>query len=293
MAHLRRRFTITVRRVIIRFRARKGGLGNYKGYQEEIIPIIGGNSVRKSVIEAVPAADCFGCGICAGICPTEALDMQIDRYGFYKPVTTESKCTNCGLCLDVCPAHSRPVAKRTGSSKSDEVFGQYMGIYGGWAADEQLRQAGSSGGIAREMAYELLATAKVDGVLTIAPNEDNPMSPQPHLYTTKEDAKDIAKSLYLPTEYSQVVRYLLKNSGRYLVMGLPCQIAGIRKAEKYFKAEVILVDLFCGRMVSRLLTEGYIRLFTRENSKDLSVDYRDKATGWYTYSISIININRR
>lgn len=238
-------------------------------------------------MEAIAPKECFGCGICAGICPVEdAIEMQINKYGFYKPVIDGSKCHDCGLCIDVCPAIYRP---EMDGNKNDDVFGEYVNIYGGWVKNNQLRSEASAGGIARKLAHDLLSKRKIDGVLTVAPNKHNLLEPQPRLYTEKKDLRNMAKSLYLPTEYSQVVKYLSRHSGRYLVIGLPCQVAGLRKAEKNLKAKVILVDLFCGRMVSRLLTEGYIRLFTGEKLENLSIDYRDKTTGWYDFSISVEN----
>ena len=46
---------------------------------------------------------CTGCGACYSICPVNAITMQYDIYGFYKPVINKQKCTNCGLCESICP----------------------------------------------------------------------------------------------------------------------------------------------------------------------------------------------
>ena len=47
--------------------------------------------------------NCTGCGACYNVCPVNAITMQGDTYGFYKPVIDKSKCTNCGLCEKICP----------------------------------------------------------------------------------------------------------------------------------------------------------------------------------------------
>ena len=47
---------------------------------------------------------CFGCSACAKSCPTNAISMEIDKYGFRYPVVDKSKCTNCGICTQHCPA---------------------------------------------------------------------------------------------------------------------------------------------------------------------------------------------
>ena len=212
--------------------------------------------------------------------------MKISRHGFYRPVEIQDTCVKCHICLDVCPENTK---ENSEDGKNDEVFGKYVSIYGGWAKDPELRKSSSAGGTIRALASELLSSGKIDGFLTISPNKDMLLEPQVKLIEKAENLNEIAKSLYIPTEYSQAVEYLSKREGRYLVVGLPCQIAGLKNAQKYLKAEMVLVDLFCGRMVSRLLTEAYLRLFTKEKIENLSLDYRDKTSGWYDFSLAIMD----
>ena len=50
---------------------------------------------------------CCNCGACEGICPTNAIELQIDHEKKeYTPVIDEMKCNNCNLCYSVCPGHS-------------------------------------------------------------------------------------------------------------------------------------------------------------------------------------------
>lgn len=44
---------------------------------------------------------CNRCGICAGQCPTQAIDPQ------NPPVTDKRKCISCAHCITVCPRHAR------------------------------------------------------------------------------------------------------------------------------------------------------------------------------------------
>ena len=45
---------------------------------------------------------CTSCGVCAAICPTEAISMQLDEQGFYRPQVDEAQCVDCSLCTKVC-----------------------------------------------------------------------------------------------------------------------------------------------------------------------------------------------
>lgn len=42
--------------------------------------------------------NCLYCGACAGVCITDAIDVQE-----LKIVIDEEKCTKCGLCVKTCP----------------------------------------------------------------------------------------------------------------------------------------------------------------------------------------------
>lgn len=49
---------------------------------------------------------CVGCGKCAGVCPSRAI--QVSKEG--KAVTDRNICKNCGKCVDVCSYQAREIA---------------------------------------------------------------------------------------------------------------------------------------------------------------------------------------
>ena len=65
------------------------------------------NSIPK-VIDLVVNNDlCIGCGLCTYKCPSKALDMQWNEYGFLVPVLS-GNCGADGACLTVCPFNPYP-----------------------------------------------------------------------------------------------------------------------------------------------------------------------------------------
>lgn len=47
--------------------------------------------------------ECCGCGACAAICDSQAINMVEDEEGFFYPIIIESSCLRCYRCLRVCP----------------------------------------------------------------------------------------------------------------------------------------------------------------------------------------------
>ncbi len=47
-------------------------------------------------------SSCCGCGVCAVLCPKNAITMQSDVEGFMYPFIDETKCVICNKCITVC-----------------------------------------------------------------------------------------------------------------------------------------------------------------------------------------------
>lgn len=45
---------------------------------------------------------CWGCGICAKICPQKAIEIKVESDGNRKFIHNYTRCTHCGLCKTVC-----------------------------------------------------------------------------------------------------------------------------------------------------------------------------------------------
>ncbi len=68
---------------------------------------------------------CVGCGICASICPNEAIDL-VDWNKKKYPEINLAKCCFCQLCEEYCPRNALNLSKEIMLSymeKSEVVFG--------------------------------------------------------------------------------------------------------------------------------------------------------------------------
>lgn len=235
----------------------------------------------ENILQIIKKDRCSGCGICAGICPSDAIKMIIEEnIGFYRPLVDENKCTNCGKCLQVCPFADNNYKE---ISSKEELFGNVIKIYSGWAKDENIRYKSASGGIATAMSLEMMERGYLIG--GTAYQKGTPLKTESFIAKNEDDIYRFISSKYIPSEYSKVVREIIKNKrNKYVIIGLPCQIAAIRNIFGYNDENIILIDIFCGRMVSIKLVEKYVQHLRIGNLK--YINFRDKKTTWYRFSIT-------
>ncbi len=192
----------------------------------------------KPTIEAVVKRKlCTGCGTCAGICPQDALDMIVDtRRSCYIPALDRDRCTRCGLCYEICPGHSVDFdglsAALFGDIPEDIALGRYLGCYMGHATDEDVRYHSASGGLVSSLLIFALEEGLIDSALVTRPRRDHPLRPEPFLARTPEEILSAAGSKYCPVAANMALKEVLESEDRVAVVGLPCHIQGIRKAEQ-------------------------------------------------------------
>lgn len=242
---------------------------------------------QTAIKEIVQNGPCIGCGLCAALCPEEALEMAWNRYGEYNPVEVIPCTTECGLCLKVCPFADHDENEYTiGKSLYGDVpgighhpeAGYHLATYVGYA--DEHRPTSASGGVVTWLLERLLAEGIVDYAVCVAPTSDPERLFNFAVFDTPESVRAGAGSAYYPVEMSGVIRHILETPGRYAVTGLPCFIKAIRLAQqknpKLRERIVVTVGLVCGQLKSRHFTE-YIASLADLPGKAARVRYRGKS----------------
>ncbi len=196
---------------------------------------------RPTIQWVVRRGLCTGCGACVGVCPADALTMHIDgRQGGYVPRIDKARCTRCGLCVDVCPGHSvdfEGLATRLfGEIPEDIVLGRYLGSYVGCAADRDVRYDSASGGLVTALLIFALERGLIDGALVTRMRADKPLEPEPFIARTRQEILSAARSKYCPVAADVALKEILRSQGRFAVVGLPCHIQALRKAEQHIES---------------------------------------------------------
>lgn len=215
--------------------------------------------------------NCYGCGVCAVICPRKVISIDFNKDGFYEPTVDDLKCIDCHLCLDVCAYQVDEILEPTDVKIVDS--------YAAWANNEDIRRKCSSGGIGFEIGKQLIEKGyKACGVKYNAEES----RAEHYLATTVNEFIPAIGSKYIQS-YTVDAFSQFSRSGKYLVVGTPCQIDSLRRyvRKKKIESNFILMDFFCHGVPSMLLWEKYLREVERITGKVEYVSWRNKRTGWH------------
>ena len=243
----------------------------------------------ETIAQIVKDGLCTGCGTCIALCPEEAIKLTInEKKGIYVAELNEEKCNNCGFCYEVCPGHEVDFKQLNleifGKESEDVLIGNYLNCYIGHSTDYDIRYNSASGGLVTQLLIFALEEGIIDGALVTRMKKDNPLEPEPFIARTREEIIEASKSKYCPVPANVALKEILesKEGEKFAVVGLPCHINGIRKAEgknKRLKEKIYLhIGIFCGHAPNFLGTEFLLNKLRikKEDVKNLS--YRGE--GW-------------
>lgn len=234
--------------------------------------------MKRPKINISSLKGCYGCGVCAAACPKRIIDLRENRDGFYAPVVTdEAECVNCHACLDVC-AFAHPELARNASP--DE-----MRCYGAWSLNPEIRRTSTSGGLGFEIARYLVE----QGYKAIVVRYNAEKNRAEH-YVASSAAELAAsqKTKYIPS-YTADGFSQIKRGGKYVIVGLPCQIDSMRRHIRRLNIEkdCMTVDLLCYGTPSNILWDRYLQsIKPKVGGAIKEVNFRYKGNGWHHSSCS-------
>jgi len=213
---------------------------------------------------------CYGCGLCAVVCPENIISIDLSAEGFYVPaILNEDKCTHCDLCEKVCSYLDGDLSQHPLAIQGYVVYSK----------NTQTKKTCSSGGVGFEIAKLLIEKGyKACGV-----KYSNTENRAEHFVAdTVEDFEKSKGSKYLQS-YTVDGFKKLSDEDKWVVFGTPCQIDSLRRWIKFKKTEenYVLVDFFCHGVPSYHLWNSYLTF--NKNTHNLqrvdNVKFRDKRYG--------------
>lgn len=236
--------------------------------------------IEKQVlmINITDKSQCCGCSACVQRCPKQCISMHRDAEGFLYPKVDESVCIGCGLCERVCP-----------------VINQYgerepLAVYAAKNTDDAVRMQSSSGGM-----FTLLAERTIEqGGVVFGARWDEEWNVRHDCVERKEDIAKFRSSKYLQSiigdSYLKAEKYL-KQGRQVMFTGTPCQIAGLRHFLRKDYDNLLAVEVICHSVPSPGVWQQYLseklQAIGLRKSDIRQISFRDKSTGWKTYSFVI------
>ena len=228
---------------------------------------------------------CTGCGTCAGVCPTGAIEIRVVG-GVCVPEADATKCIDCGICVASCPGQSVDFSdlnlKIFGKQPTDRLLGNHSKCYVGHSNDDEVRCRSASGGMVSQMLVSALESGLIDGALVLRMTKSNPLETEGYIARSKEEILEASGSKYCPAPSNEALRHILDENGRFAVVGLPCHMHGVRKAEeanKKLKQKIVLhIGVMCSHIVNYAGTELILEKLGIDKKTVKTLAYR--GGGW-------------
>lgn len=178
--------------------------------------------------DIVESGLCIGCGLCAAI--GEDVTMMMTDDGVERPYEVSLSDHQLALVNRVCPglvisAGEQPTA--------DNIWGPYLRIDKGHAADPTVRHEAATGGVLTALAQFMLTSGTAAFVLHVQPSQESPLKWIPTESRSSREALAASGSRYGPVAPLTGFLEALDRNEPFAVVAKPCDAAAIRNLARF------------------------------------------------------------
>lgn len=218
-------------------------------------------TVARSIDDIVTRGLCTGCGLCESLAGADRLKLQLNAEGFLRPRWLEPVDPNVeSEILAVCPGNVQRLDKT--DTPVDSIWGPLTGVYDGYSRDEDIRFKGSSGGVATAVALHLVRCGRASAVLEISADPEKPLHAMTRIARDRTELIEGAGSWYGPAAPLRRLHELLDAAEPFVVVGKPCDIAGVRNLARIDpridRLVVCTISFLCAGLSSHAVAHNVI-----------------------------------
>lgn len=240
-----------------------------------------------SILDVVATQLCTGCGACAYVEPMRFRMADTLEYG-RRPFLCDNAAQETGEALAACTGvrleHSSSMRKREGVIPNLlDAWGPVITVWEGYAADPEIRFAGSSGGAATALALYCIEREGMAGALHIGARADTPYLNETVYSTCRAELLERSGSRYAPTSPCDGLSLIERAAHSSVFVGKPCDIAAAVEAGKIRPALTerlgLTIAIFCAGAPS---VAGTLALVNKVGGSDPTKisSLRYRGMGW-------------
>ena len=184
--------------------------------------------------------ECTSCQVCGAVCPKEAIHIELNKDGFYRPIIDQNKCIDCGICLKACYKYDEQISITTEEKLKD------IPVYAASAKDDDVLSNTTSGGVADILCKHLIEEGYQCVGVSYDQEKDIAINT---IASTQKETDAFRGSKYIQSFTYPAFKELLgkKVDGKYAVFGTPCHIYALDRHLRRIKKreQFLLIDIFC------------------------------------------------
>jgi coenzyme F420 hydrogenase subunit beta len=235
--------------------------------------------------EVIKPGLCTQCGSCVGLAQGK-LEFREKR-----AIPTPHLVTNDNdlpqACRLACPGRhcSYPDLNKStfGELPKNWLSGRVVKSRIGFSNSENIRRGAASGGAITSILLYLLKSRKISGAICLKMGAEVPYLAKPIIARTPEEIIACAQSVYSVSPVNTILSEIQENEGPLAYVGLPDQVASIRKLQRENHPAVKKICYIIGPYVGTQMYFESIRSFLRSNgieSENEIVDLKYRAGEW-------------
>ena len=248
-----------------------------------------GSCLEQLFAEVIDQGLCTHCGTCAGL-SKGGLSLKQTRSGIVPVRPTDESVELPPEALEACPGLGINYAAMAdfvfGKQPDNWLMGNYENIWLGHSNSAKLRLNGSSGGVITHTLAYLLQEGRIDGAIVLRHGFPQPWLSSPTIATNVDEILASSQSVYVPVPVNTILQQVDQFDGRLAYVGLPDQVASLRRLQQLGHSGARKVKYVIGPYVGTLMYLTALESFLSSNGVDGLEDVeslRYRAGDWPGY----------